>query len=253
VAAFQSLVVPAHAKLNLRLEVLGRRPDGQHEVRTLMQAISLHDLLIAERAPRTSLEGGVGEDDLVLRAQRALEAAVGRHLPARFRLVKRIPAGAGLGGGSSDAAAALRALRRLYELDCDLRAVAADLGADVGFFLAGGAAVARGRGERLCPVRPSNEWYALAWPGFEVSTARVYAAWDRVGGEGDNQLTRAALAVEPRLAEFVAMLGDGWRMTGSGSAFFRAFPERGRAERTAAGLRGCWTAVARSVGAWGPG
>jgi 4-diphosphocytidyl-2-C-methyl-D-erythritol kinase len=252
VTSLQALALPAHAKLNLELEVLGRRPDGRHEVHTLLQAVSLHDLLIVERAADTSLEGGVEVDDLVLRAQRALESAVGRPLPARFRLLKRIPVGAGLGGGSSDAAAALRALRRLYRLDCDLGPVAVAVGADVAFFLTGGAAVAGGSGERLSPTRPWEGWYVLAWPGFGVSTARVYAAWDRVGGDGDNQLTRAALTVEPRLAEFVAMLGAGWRMTGSGSAFFRAFPERGPAERAAAALRGCWTAVVRAVDAWGP-
>ncbi|HLH68549.1 MAG TPA: 4-(cytidine 5'-diphospho)-2-C-methyl-D-erythritol kinase [Candidatus Dormibacteraeota bacterium] len=248
----RSLAIPAHAKLNLWLKVVGRRPDGYHEVDTLMQAISLHDLLIVERASSTDLEGGVrGADDLVLQAQRALESAVGRPLPARFRLVKRIPVGAGLGGGSSDAAAALRALRRLYELDCDLTPVAVAVGADVKFFLSGGAMVAQGRGDQLLPARPSGEWYALAWPGFEVSTARVYAAWDRVGGEGDNHLARAALTIEPRLAGFVAMLGDGWRMTGSGSTFFRAFPERAEAERAIASLRGCWATVARPIGAWG--
>jgi 4-diphosphocytidyl-2-C-methyl-D-erythritol kinase len=251
-ATLRSLAIPAHAKLNLWLKVVGLRPDGHHEVETLVQAISLHDLLIVERASSTSLEGGVGAgDDLVLRAQQALETAVGRPLPARFRLVKRIPVGAGLGGGSSDAAAALRALQRLYELDCDLSPIAAALGADVRFFLSGGAAVARGRGEQLFPARSSSAWYALAWPRIEVSTAQVYAAWDRVGGEGDNHLTHAALTVEPRLAEFVAMLGDGWRMTGSGSAFFRAFSGRAEAERAVAFLRGCWVAVAWPVGEWG--
>ncbi len=247
-----SLVLPAHAKLNLDLAVLGLRPDGYHEVRTRLQAVSLHDLLAIAPAARTSLEGGTGADDLVLRAQRALEAAVRRPLPVRFRLAKRIPVGAGLGGGSADAAAALRGLRRLYSLECDLRPVAASLGVDVSFLLAGGAATATGRGEALTPAPAAHGWFALAWPRIEVPTPAVYRAWDEVGGDGGNQLTPAAFAVRPDLAEFAGMLGEGWRMTGSGSAFFRHVGTRAEAERCVGGLA-CWTAVARPVPAWGDG
>jgi 4-diphosphocytidyl-2-C-methyl-D-erythritol kinase len=242
------LALPAHAKLNLDLAVTGRRSDGYHELRTRFQAISLHDLLLIEPADETSLVGGLS-DDLVLRAQRALERAAGRPLPARFRLVKRIPAGAGLAGGSADAAAALRGLARLHGLDLDLRPIAGELGADVPFLLHGGAATATGTGETLMPEPIDTGWYALAWPGYPLSTAAVFARWDEVGGDGENELTRAALSVEPKLAEFAGMLGDGWRMTGSGSAFFRPCPTREEAEAAAAG-RDCWTAVAAPVGAW---
>ena len=244
------LAIAAHAKLNLSLEVLGARPDGSHEIATVFQAISLHDLLMAAPAVATSLEGGHGPDDLVLRAQRALEAAAGRPLPTRFRLVKRIPVGSGLGGGSADAAAALRALRRLHCLDqVDLDSVAAEVGADVAFPLHGGAVEARGRGERLTPVAAATGWFAIAWPGFEVSTAAVYRKWDEVGGEGVNHLMRPALAVEPRLEAFARRLGDGWRMTGSGSAFFRPCETRQKGERAVEALD-CWTTVARPVGDW---
>lgn len=246
-----TVAVPAHAKLNLDLAVLGRRPDGQHEIRTRFQAISLHDLLVVEPAGVTHLEGGVA-DDLVLRAQRALAEAAGRELPARLRLVKRIPVGAGLGGGSADAAAALRGLSRVHGLSCDLRPIAARLGADVPFLLYGGAAVGTGLGERLQPVLPDTGWYALAWPGFPVSTADVYRRWDEVGGGGVNHLLRAALAVEPRLAEFADMLGPGWHLTGSGAAFFRRCRTRAEAESAVtAGPAAGWTAVARPVGPWG--
>jgi 4-diphosphocytidyl-2-C-methyl-D-erythritol kinase len=246
-----ALALPAHAKLNLDLAVLGVRPDGYHELRTRFQAISLHDLLLIEPAAETSLDGG-HPDDLVLRAQRALEGAAGRPLPARFRLVKRIPAGAGLAGGSADAAAALRGLARLYALDCDLAPVALELGADVPFHLHGGAAIASGRGERMVPAVPDTGWYAIAWPGFPLSTPAVFARWDEVGGDGENQLTRAAFAVEPELAEFASMLGAGWLMTGSGSAFFKRCATEGEAEANVAGLH-CWTAVACPVAPWGGG
>jgi 4-diphosphocytidyl-2C-methyl-D-erythritol kinase len=245
------LALPAHAKLNLDLAVLGVRPDGYHELRTRFQAISLHDLLIVEPAASTTLDGG-GPDDLVLRAQRALEAAAGRSLPARFRLVKRIPAGAGMGGGSSDAAAALRGLARLHGLAVDLAEIATRLGADVPFFLRGGAAVACGLGELLTPAAVDACWYAIAWPGFPVSTPAVFRRWDEVGGDGENELTRAAAGVEPKLAEFAGMVGEGWRMTGSGSAFFVRCSTRAEAEARVACLP-CWTTVARPVGRWGNG
>lgn len=247
------LAVPAHAKLNLSLEVLARRPDGFHDISTRLQAVSLHDLLIVEPATATELQGG-HSDDLVLRAQEMLELAAGRRLPARFRLLKRIPVGAGLGGGSSDAAATLRALSRIYGLDLDLRPLARELGADVTFFLYGGAALASGKGENLSPLPSPAGCYAIAWPGFPAHTPAVYKAWDEQaraerGGKGENQLLEAAVAVEPRLAEFARDL-EGWRMTGSGTAFFRPFGNREEAERAVRGL-GCWTAVAAPVAAWG--
>ena len=248
------LAQPARAKLNLSLAVTGVRSDGYHEVDTVLQAIDLHDLLEAEAASETSLEisgdAPAGGENLVLRALSAVERACGRPLPTRFRLHKRIPAAAGLGGGSSDAAAALKLAAALHHVEFD-RGLAASLGADVGFFLCGGAARATGRGDVLHPCAPAGPWFAIAWPCFELSTAAVYKAWDRVGGEGRNQLTRAALEVAPELAAFAEALGPDWQMTGSGSAFFT---ERGTAAEAEADLRGApaeaWTALARAVGAW---
>lgn len=210
----------------------------------------MHDLLLFEPAEEFSLQGGFA-DDLVLRASQALEAAAGRRLPASFQLHKRIPPGSGLGGGSSDAAAALRALARLYRLQLDLAPVAAGVGADVAFFLHGGTALARGRGERLTPQANDSGWYAIAWPGYPVATAEVFRQWDAAGGDGINELTRAAFAVEPRLAQFAAGLGTGWQMTGSGSAFFRRCRSRAEAEAEAASRDG-WTAAARAVLPWQP-
>jgi len=137
------LQISAHAKLNLSLSVHGLLPDGRHQVSTVLHAISLADRLVIEEG-ETELEvdgdAPPGGDNLVLRAQAALEEVAGRPLPARFRLTKAIPSGSGLGGGSSDAAAALRGLKQMYELDLDLAPVAAGLGVDVPFFLRGGAA-----------------------------------------------------------------------------------------------------------------
>lgn len=245
------LALPARAKLNLGLEVLARVADGTHQIRTVIQSVTLHDLLELAPAAETELvaEGfpiPKGADNLVLRAASALENAAGRRLPARIRLLKRIPPGSGLGGGSSDAAAALRGLTRLHGLDTDLMPVAAGLGADVPFFLLGGCAVATGRGELLQRCRVAPAWFAVAWPGWPLSTAEVYAAWDQVGGEGTNQLAQAAAGVEPKLGEFLDRLGPGWVMTGSGSACFKTFADRESAA-AAAGDLDCWTAVVRTV------
>ena len=241
----ENLVLPAHAKLNLDLHVLGLRPDGYHEISTRLQTISLHDLLAVRLAPTTTLIGGC-DDDLVLRAQRALEDASGRSLPAHFQLFKRIPVGAGLAGGSADAAAALRGLSQLYHLDADLHEVAERVGADVPFCLEPGAAQATGRGGQLDRAPRARGAYALAWPGYAMSSRAVYAKWDEVGGDGANHLTRAALALEPLLVEFAARLGEGWQMTGSGSAFFKSCETLEQAASALEGLR-CWTAAARPL------
>ncbi len=236
----------APAKLNLELRVLGLRRDGTHEVETILQAIDLADRLAITPAPNSTLvtEGSFpvppGPDNLVLRAA----AEIG--LTAHFVLNKVIPPGAGLGGGSSDAAAVLRAGGKK---STDLARAAARLGADVPFFLRGGRARATGRGDVLQPLAAEHGWFAIAWPGYELSTAAVYQAWDTAGGEGRNHLFRAACAVEPRLAGFAAELGDGWAMTGSGSAFFREASTEVEARRLVAG-RDCWTAVAEALDAW---
>src|SRR5207302_8626529 len=141
---------------NLDLAVVNRRPDGMHELHTRMQAIELHDLLSAEVAGETSLtttgfDVRAGVTNAVLIAHRAVEAAAERELPTSYFLHKRIPPGSGLGGASSDAAAAMRALATLYRLDVDLKPLAARVGADVSSFLRGGAALLEGVGERVRP------------------------------------------------------------------------------------------------------
>jgi len=243
--------------VNLDLGVVRRLPDGMHELRTRMQAIELHDLLTAEPADETSLTT-TGFDlpaavtNTVLSAHRAVEAAADRELPTSYQLHKRIPPGSGLGGASSDAAAAMRALATLYRLDVDLRPLAAGVGADVSFFLRGGAALIEGVGERVTPIEVDRSWFAIAWPGVELSTAAVYQAWDRLDQAdqaGPNQLRVAAGRVDERVDRFAEHLGEGWRMTGSGSAFFRRCPTRRGAEASVAHLR-CWTVVARPVGSW---
>jgi 4-diphosphocytidyl-2-C-methyl-D-erythritol kinase len=245
-----ALALPARAKLNLDLLVMRRRPDGFHDLKTTMQTIDLHDLLSIERGQDTKLTlSGLtvgNNDNSVLKAQQALERATKRKLPATFHLHKRIPPGSGMGGASSDAAAALKGLRAIYALEVDLDEVAAEVGSDVPFMLRGGRAIVEGRGEKITPIATEPKWFAIAWPGVELSTQAVYKAWDDVNGESPNQLRRAAQHVEPRLHQFADRLGEGWQMTGSGSAFFKATDTREEAT-TAMERLDCWTAVSRAV------
>jgi 4-diphosphocytidyl-2-C-methyl-D-erythritol kinase len=248
------VALPARAKLNLDLQVIGRREDGFHEIRTRMQAVALHDLLEAEVANSTTF-GADGmqvpgaEDNIVLKALAALEHAAGRELPTRFQLHKRIPPGAGLGGASSDAAAALRAVSAIHGLKVDLVAIARAIGADVPFFINGGAAVAEGKGERLTPLHTEPAWYAIAWPGIELSTQSVYGAWDETRGAPPNELLRAAERADSRVRDFANRLGQGWQMTGSGSAFFKRCAAREEGLKAIDSLD-CWSVVTHSVGAW---
>lgn len=249
-----TLVVPARAKLNLDLAVIARNEDGFHEVRTHMQAVELHDLLEltpADRTTMTSTGYAVPDaDNSVLKAHAATQQATGRDLPTRFHLDKRIPPGAGMGGASSDAAAALRGLKAIHNLkEIDLTKIASSIGADVPFFIHGGAALAEGRGERLTPQPTQHAWFAIAWPDIELSTAVVYQAWDEVKGDGANQLRKAAAHVDARVHDFAERLGGDWQMTGSGSAFFRRCSDETEAQKAIEKLD-CWTAVTRSVEAW---
>ncbi|MBI3969191.1 MAG: 4-(cytidine 5'-diphospho)-2-C-methyl-D-erythritol kinase [Chloroflexi bacterium] len=179
------VVLQAPAKINLTLEVLGRRPDGYHEIRSVLHALELHDTLRARSARALRLTCSaphlVTADNLVLVAARRLQERVGVDPGAEIHLTKRIPESAGLGGGSSDAAAALRALNHLWGLGLSrsqLSDVAATVGSDVPFFLDGPAALATGRGVRLAPLAAADGWVLLVRPPLELErkTARLYGA-----------------------------------------------------------------------------
>jgi len=181
-----TLAVNAPAKVNLDLRILGRRSDGYHEVQTLLQTIDLIDEL---RATKTSSDvlnlqvtpAGVvstGGDNLIVRAAKALRRHTGVNVGANLELTKRIPIGAGLGGGSSDAAAALVLLDALWGLRLQpsvLQKLAAEIGSDVPFFLTGGLALATGRGEIIRPLPDLVDCgVVVCTPPIEVATADVY-------------------------------------------------------------------------------
>ncbi len=259
------LTVLAPAKLNLSLEVLRRRPDGYHELCTLFQAIDLCDELTVEPADGLTLtvEGDAppGEENLVLRAAHMLLPYAGGR-GAHLRLRKRIPSGAGLGGGSSDAAAALLALDRLWRTGLEppgLAEMARTLGADVPFFLHGGTALGTGRGDEIKPLPDvSSLWFVLSVPPFSLpeKTARVFrnlradeltdglrtlqlAAALRGGGspgQGDlyNGLRSAALRAFSDLGPYLAALegstGRDWALSGAGPACYALAASRTEAE-----------------------
>jgi len=175
----------AHAKVNLLLRVLRRRRDGFHEIETLIAPISLHDSLTIEPADRLEFycdqPGLAGDDNLVLRAARAFFAELNGEPKVRLALRKKIPHGAGLGGGSSDAAAALRGLNRFFGAKLSnekLSSVAAKLGSDVPFFLNETMATCSGRGEIVMPARlPTSLNLLLLKPEFGVPSTWAYSRW----------------------------------------------------------------------------
>jgi 4-diphosphocytidyl-2-C-methyl-D-erythritol kinase len=184
----KTLRVNAPAKVNLYLGIVGTRADGYHEIETLFQAVDLYDeLIIRESSGAVTLEVPghpelQGSDNLVMRALRLLESVTGERLRAEMTLIKGIPVAGGLGGGSSDAAAALVGLRELFGLsitDAELVPIAMSLGADVPFFLTGGCAVGEGIGERLTPTVIASDYeLVIVNPGFPVSTASIYREFD---------------------------------------------------------------------------
>lgn len=178
---------PAPAKLNLFLHITGRRPDGYHLLQTAFQFIELADeidftLLEANTVSRSSTLAGVAaEDDLVVRAARCLKESSGCKLGVHINVNKSIPAGGGLGGGSSDAATTLVALNELWQCGLsttELASIGLSLGADVPVFVHGQAAWAEGVGENLTPIEPTESVYLVVHPGCSIATASVFNADD---------------------------------------------------------------------------
>jgi 4-diphosphocytidyl-2-C-methyl-D-erythritol kinase len=261
-------VWPAPAKLNLMLHITGRRADGYHELQTVFQFVDVCDelsfrLLDSGKIVRGDGPAGVAPaDDLVVRAARALQVAGATPMGAEIRLKKILPIGAGLGGGSSDAATTLHALNRLWRLDLDndaLAEIGLRLGADVPVFVRGFAAFAEGIGERLQPVYPRQPWYLVITPDVHVSTAEIFS---------DRELTRDCPAIKicppsmatrdpvldtvrdnvcapvvakryPQVGAALDMLGEYGeaRMSGTGASVFAGFDTENEAGSALASMR----------------
>jgi 4-diphosphocytidyl-2-C-methyl-D-erythritol kinase len=235
--------VAAPAKLNLFLHVIGKRPDGYHLLQSIFVLIDWFDTLHFEsrddgRLRRHDVGSPLPEDDLCVRAARALQEASRTPLGADITIEKNLPSGAGMGGGSSDAASTLLALNRLWSLHWPLerlQALGLALGADVPFFLGGSHAAVQGIGERLTPVSVPSQWFAVVKPSANLETRAIFASpllgrsieADIVEGleaaYGRNDLQAAAEATCAEVGRAAALLqavfGNS-RMTGSGSAVY---------------------------------
>lgn len=273
--------VPAPAKLNLFLHVTGRRPDGYHLLQSVFMLIDWHDTLHFERRAdgqisREDLSVALPADDLTLRAARALQQATGCALGAHIGVHKRVPAQAGMGGGSSDAASCLLALNRLWGLHLpgrELERIGLALGADVPFFLRGRNAWVEGIGERITPVPVPRRRFLVVKPAGGLATADIFRdpalkrdcdsatiadfAASPIGF-GVNSLESVARRLSPDVGAALDWLGSQGlqgRMTGSGSAVFAPLaPHQEAAATVPAGwtARVCGNLEAHPLVGWAP-
>jgi len=258
--------IKAYAKINLGLKVLGKRPDGYHEIHTLLQSIDLADTLVIERRSdgliTLEVEPDLGipaKENLVYRAAELILS--GCEAGVHIRLAKQIPVEAGLGGGSSDAAAALAGMDRLLKLKRsrgELMGWAARLGSDAPFFLEGGLCEASGQGQSIRKLPPLlwDRWFVLLVPPFRLPTASVYREFDRLNADDSqalreealsfvvgrepnfismaNDLESATVSLSPELIEYREYLeGAGaefFGMSGSGPTYYAAFKHKEQAE-----------------------
>ncbi|CAN5200726.1 4-(cytidine 5'-diphospho)-2-C-methyl-D-erythritol kinase [soil metagenome] len=271
------LGLAAPAKINLFLHVTGRRADGLHELQTVFQFVSLYDEvdLIAIDADRIERDGDLVDlddaVDLTMRAARLLKRETGSRQGARIVVRKQIPAGGGLGGGSSDAATVLIGLNRLWQLGLDrtrLATLSLELGADVPVFIGGRNAWAEGIGERLEPLELPKSAFRLGWPGISIATrdiftdpeltrntpparirgfseiARTANLWSWLAANARNDLQEVAVKRYPQVAHLLHEMGEAEqsplvRMSGSGSCCFAV--NDGREGRSAVGFgSGAW-------------
>lgn len=252
----ESIRLESPAKVNLRLEILKKRGDGYHEIRTIFQKISLYDTLHFSLKRRRGIRITVdhpglptGKRNLVYQAVRAILERSDYGGGIDIKIEKRIPLGAGLGGGSSNAATALKALNQLLKINLtkkELMGMGAEIGADVPFFLFEGSAIGSGGGERLRKITLPTLWYILINPNFEVSTRWAYQNFiltktkyhfnlhkllkssRRISGILYNDLEGVVSARYPEIALMKEMLlwagATGALMTGSGPTVFGLFP-----------------------------
>jgi 4-diphosphocytidyl-2-C-methyl-D-erythritol kinase len=278
------LIVPSPAKVNLSLWIKGKRPDGYHELITVMHTISLWDTLSFLPSDRFELtiEGlktlPLGKSNLIAKAARLFKEATGIEPRVKVRLEKVIPVGAGLGGGSSNAAAALKGFNTIYGnplSEEELTQIAASLGSDVPFFIKGGLAVAYGRGEKLRHYQPVSFSLLLVYPGFSCSTKEVYeklppierditveeaerrivspliaGKLEEVEENMENDLEKSSAPCIKRVEEVKEVIREcGLKplMSGSGSCVFALVKERKDCELSPLKSRGWWYKLLKAI------
>lgn len=257
---------PAPAKLNLFLHIVGRRPDGYHLLQTVFQFIDFSDSLQFEprddgRITRSSGPHDVPvEQDLSVRAARLLQQQAGVSAGTDIQITKRLPMGAGLGGGSSDAATTLVALNRLWNIGWEIERLAAfglQLGADVPVFVRGRAAWGEGIGEVLTPLDLPEPWYLLLVPPVKVSTAAIFSAADLtrdtppitisdfLSGRGRNDCEALVRRAYPEIDRALSWLSEHAtaHLTGTGSALFARFDTEAAARALLAKVPAQWQGI----------
>jgi 4-diphosphocytidyl-2-C-methyl-D-erythritol kinase len=267
----QPLCVPAPAKINLFLHIVGRRPDGYHLLQTAFRMLDWGDEITLRRRDdglilrTTDVPGVPAESDLVVRAARALQAVSGSPFGAEIGVSKRIPMGGGLGGGSSDAASVLLALNRLWGCGLSRQALqdlGLKLGADVPFFIFGETAFAEGVGEALRPLAVPPAWYVMVAPPVSVPTAEIFSAKELTrdteilimqgfAAHKTRNDMQAVVCMRYREVaeslEWLSRYGDA-RMSGSGACLFAPFDSEGQAQQVAASAPSGWKVwVARGL------
>ncbi|MDP2748461.1 4-(cytidine 5'-diphospho)-2-C-methyl-D-erythritol kinase [Pseudomonas sp.] len=256
IPAAAELILPAPAKLNLMLHILGRRADGYHELQTLFQFLDFGDELgFALRSDgeihlHTPIDGVPHDSNLIVRAARLLQQHANCTQGADIWLDKRLPMGGGIGGGSSDAATTLLGLNHLWRLGCSeeqLATLGLSLGADVPVFVRGHAAFAEGVGEKLQPVTLSEPWFLVAIPQVLVSTAEIFSDPELTrdtppikvrsllegGGRNDCQPVVTKRYSEVRNALILLNKFVPTRLTGTGACVFGSFPNQDDADKVA--------------------
>lgn len=266
------LEIPAPAKINLFLHVVGRREDGYHLLQSVFSLIDLRDQVLlrtredGEILRLNPIEGIPAESDLVVRAARLLQKKTGTGLGAEIDLIKKIPMGAGLGGGSSDAASTLIGLNFLWKTGLnrsELAKIGLELGADVPFFIGGQNAFVEGVGEKITPIKLPEVHYLLAFPGVGIPTQTIFqdpsltrnhssitivdfVAHLSESGFGNNDLQDVVVQKHPEVKKALDWLleqvpGSNPRMSGSGSTVFVKLPERLNAQNLLSKLPNSWT------------
>ena len=256
IPAAAELILPAPAKLNLMLHILGRRADGYHELQTLFQFLDFGDELGFALRPdgeihlHTPIDGVPHDSNLIVRAARLLQQHASCTLGADIWLDKRLPMGGGIGGGSSDAATTLLGLNHLWHLNYSedqLASLGLSLGADVPVFVRGHAAFAEGVGEKLQPVTLSEPWFLVAIPQVLVSTAEIFSDPELTrdtppikvrsllegGGRNDCQPVVTKRYSEVRNALILLNKFVRTRLTGTGACVFGSFPNQDDADKVA--------------------
>ena len=222
----ETLLIQANAKINLDFKILGKKPDGYHKIKSLVQSIDLADFLLFRKTKKDSFTGSMvcpESENIILKAKKILEKTLNKKLACQIHLQKVIPIAAGLGGGSADAAATLAALNRLYNLNLSqkkLAEIGIKIGADVPFFLYGGTCQTEGVGEKITPQQKElPKFFVLFRPHKRVETKLIYKLYDKTG-KNFLELNRKICPEIKKLERYLKGLKLEPKLSGSGPTIF---------------------------------